>query len=74
MEREKKKGGWMRGSSERRHRRERLGIRIEREKISGQKKVWGADFLVGKRCSSLEPSNWRGERIGMFLDFCYITI
>ena len=38
----------MRGSSERRHRREGLGIRIERKKIGGRKKVWGADFSVGK--------------------------
>ena len=64
----------MRGSSERRHRKEGLGIRIEREKISGRKKVFGADFSVGKRCSSLEPSNWREERASMFPDFCYITI
>ena len=62
------------GSSERRHRKEGLGIRIEKEKIGGQKKVWGVDFSVEKRCSSLEPSNWRGERASMFLDFCYITI
>ena len=47
MEREKKRGG-MRGSSERRHRREGLGIRIESEKIGGRKKVWGSDFSVGK--------------------------
>ena len=38
----------MRGSSERRHRREGLGIRIESEKIGGRKKVWGSDFSVGK--------------------------
>ena len=56
MEREKKRGG-MRGSSERRHRREGLGIHIEREKIGGRKKVWEADFSVEKRCSSLEPIN-----------------
>ena len=47
----------MRGSSERRHRREGLGIHIEREKIGGRKKVWEADFSVEKRCSSLEPIN-----------------
>ena len=64
----------MRGSSERRHRREGLGIRIEREKIGRRKKGWGADFSIGKKCSNLEPSNWRGERAGMFPDFCYITI
>ena len=63
-----------RGLSERRHRRERLGIRIEGEKIGGRKKIWGTDLSVRKMCNSLEPSNWRGEHTGMFPDFCYITI
>ena len=80
MRKEKERGilsivrGRRRGSSERRHRRKRLGIRIEREKIGGRKKCLSSRFLSRKRCNSLEPSNWRGERTGMFPDFCYITI
>ena len=38
----------MRGSSERRHRREGLGIRIEREKIGGRKSFGEQIFQSGK--------------------------
>ena len=40
--------GGRRGVWKRKHRREGLGTCIEREKIGGRKKVWGADFSVGK--------------------------
>ena len=69
MEKEKKREGALEDRLEEGHRREGLGTGIEREKIGGRKKVWGADFPVGKRRNSLEQSNWRGERAGMFPDF-----